>query len=303
MKSEVFVEQEIKAGCRAHYNQGVWWQEHVPGFCKPLLPLHSIKLGSAAPLYSRSLIGYEHLTSVNEFADKRITYFVIREPALRSFCFERLIYEKRKAVAKAKRSNLVVARLTDLAPLWNDMREIAISMAERTGYGKPADYYRNHFPAWRQSISREFFKPQREWWGVFKGNRLGAYMYTYLIDDTMHLVNTKVHSEFMSDRASDYLYFTVLEYCGNLPECKLVNTGHSSGPSVDRFKESLGFERIEFGDFYSCRVPVRFALRCVQSVHRYLKHGKVKSNLENSSHLFAKLYRRALGMSKRVVLK
>ena len=281
MKTQTYVAQEIKSGCRAHYHDGVWWQTSAAGFCRALLPAQAIRLGTAKPKLSRSFIGYNHLTPDFRPDSRRMAFLVYQEHSLKNYCLAGLIHEKRKAIAKAQRSGLTVARLTDLEPLWGDLQQIAISTAERTGYGRPAEYYRNNFPDWQRSIRREFSKPGREWWGVFKGGKLGAYMYAYLIEDTMHLANTKVHTDFMSERASDFLYFSMLEYCRDLRECRTVNTGHSSGNSVDRFKEAHGFERIEYGDFYTYRAPLSIALSWLVRLHAH--RGSQSSMLLNSN--------------------
>lgn len=298
MTGEEYIRQERAAGCRAHRNRGVWWQTTGTGVCKPLLLFQLIAPGTSRPARRHAYLAYSHLAPPDAPGTSRAMYWVIEEPQLRAYGMDALNHANRKAVAKARRSGLTVSRLDDLEPWWTDLREIASSMAERTGYGQPAAYYRTHFEEWKQSFRKEFAKPNREWWGVFSGNKLGAYMYAVQIDDTMHFLVTKVHSDFMPLRASDFLYFTLLEYSRDLPGCRRVNTGRGlQAAGVDRFKAGHGFQRMEVGEYFACNRALEMPLRWLLRFQRHFPSAPPEPNGRGGTPSF---YRRALALAEQL---
>ena len=301
MKSDVFIQQEITAGALVHCHQGVWWQTTALGVCKPLLPFQTIVPKDARPRRIKSFVGYSHLVPIGVPANRQACFWVIEGPELRAYGMDSLNHANRKAVAKAQRTGLTVSRITDLEPLWPDLREIAMSMAERTGYGLPAEYYKMHFEEWKQSFRREFSKPLREWWGVFSGGKLGAYMYAFHIDDTLYLQVTKVHSDFMPVRASDYLYFTMLEYARDLTGCTRVNTGRGrQSAGVDRFKEGHGFRMIEVGEYFTYNPGLSVLLRSLLRFHRRTWPSSSCQGQRGPDSKVQSLYRRAIKMAERI---
>ena len=251
MKSEAYIKQELKSGCRAHYHQGVWWQSHLVGGCKPVLPFQQIVPGTATPRLQESLVGYNHLAPRDGRAAGSAAFYLLRGPQLRDYSLHNLSDGKRRAILKAQKGGIAIARITRLEPLAEDLRELAMSATSRTGYGKPAEFYRTHFQQWQESLRKEFAKPGREWWGAFHREKLGAYMYGYLVDQTMHLANVKIHTDFVKQHAGDLLLFSLVEYSKTLSECSQVDVGRSApdSPSVDKWKELHGFERVEFGEY------------------------------------------------------
>ena len=202
---------------------------------------------------------------------------------------------------KSPNKKFLVRRIEDLDPWWSDLREIAMSMAERTGYGLPPEYYATRFEEWKQSFRREFSKPLREWWGVFSGDKLGAYMYSVHIDDTLHLLVTKVHSDFMPLRASDFLYFTMLEYARDLPGCRQVNTGRGlQAAGVDRFKEGHGFQPLEVGEYFSYNPGLQMLLRPLLRFHRRAGASNVRPEPKVAGGGIPSFYRRAIQMAERI---
>jgi len=188
---------------------------------------------------------------------------VLDAAGLRSYCLENLTREKRKAVRKAIRAGLAVRRIGGVEDVIDDMRAACISTAERTGYGRPPRYYSEHAEEWRRGIRAESCLPNREWWGVYSGPRLVGYLYAYLIEGTMLLDSTKFHADALSDRPSDILHFVFLEYCRELNGCVRVSAGNCvpATPSIDGFKESHGFRRIDYPAFTWYNPVLRLALR------------------------------------------
>jgi hypothetical protein len=303
MKSQTYIEQELKAGCLAHYHAGVWWQSHAAGGCKPVLPFQQIVPGTAAPRLGKSLLGYNHLAPADACSTGRAAFYLLRGQALRSYSLDNLNDGKRRGILKAQRAGIVITRLTSLEPFWEDLRELAMSATSRTGYGKPAEFYRVHFPQWQESLRREFAKPDREWWGAFRQGRLGAYMYGYLIDHTLHLANVKIHTDFVKQHAGDLLLYWLVEHSKTLSECSQVDVGRSApnSPSVDRWKELHGFERVEFGEHYCYRLPVRLALRGVLCLSRKGEQPQPASAAEvNGASFLDRLRCQAMQMAERL---
>lgn len=303
MKNEVFIQQELASDSRIHFHRGVWWRPIAPGVCKPVLPFQLMVPNASRPKMIKSFIGYSHLIPQGVPSNQRAEYWFIEEPQLRGYSLENLSYEKRKAISKARRSGLTFSRITDLETLWSDLKEIAISMASRTGYGRPPQYYQMCFKEWQLEIETEFAKPNREWWGIFLKGKLGAYMYAYLIEDTMYLQVTKVHSDFMSLRASDFLYYSIIDYCRGLEECKRVNTGRANEvPGVDRFKESLGFQKYEVGEYFQYNTLLTILLRLLLRFHHRVSHNACSQGQERLFDSIRSLYRHAIRMAERIEL-
>jgi hypothetical protein len=303
MNSEAYIEQELKAGCRAHYNQGVWWHSHYAGGCKTVLPFQQIVPGSATPRLAKSLLGYNHLAPRDACPAGLAAFYLLRGQALNAYSLESLNDGKRRAILKAQRAGIVISRITSLEPLWEDLRALAMSATARTGYGKPAEFYRTHFQQWQESLRKEFAKPDREWWGAFHQEKLGAYMYGYLVDGTMHLANVKIHADFVKQHAGDLLLYSLVEYSKTLNTCSQVDVGRRSpnSPSVDKWKELHGFERVEFGEHYCYRLPMRMALRCLLRWSRDGGQAQPAFAAENNAgSLVHRLRRRAVQMAERI---
>ena len=178
-----------------------------------------------------------------------------------------------------------------------------MSANSRTGYGKPAEFYEKHFQQWQASLRKEFAKPNREWWGAFHRERLGAYMYGYLVDETLHLANVKIHSDFVKQHAGDLLLFSLVEYGKTLNGCWQVDVGRSApnSPSVDKWKELHGFERVEFGEHYCYRLPMRMALRCMLFLGRNGSPASTAPTAEDhGSSLVQRLRQRAIQRAERI---
>ncbi len=303
MDSAEFIRQEVAAGCPAHCHGGVWWKTTARGACRPLLPFHEIVPGAARPAWRKSWIGYSHLVPASYPTPRRARYWIMEESALRAYSLKSVSYSIRKPVNRAVRHGLTVARLEDLAPWWDDLRSIAISKAERTGYGQSAEFYRVRFDRWQREIAQEFAKPNREWWGVFKGNRLGAYLYGYQIDGTMYLQVAKVHSDFLAEYASYLLYVSVLEYCRDLPGCRRVNAGAlTEAAGVNEFQQKQGFQLAESGEYTAYNPAVRLLLKAVRKLPPPREPADPASAGGKPSRVAA-LHRHALRMAARLELQ
>jgi hypothetical protein len=249
------------------------------------------------------MVGYNHLAPREECPARRAAFYLLRGPQLRAYSLDTLNDGKRRAILKAQRAGIVVSRITSLEPLWEDLRALAMSANSRTGYGKPAAFYQTHFQQWQQSLRKEFAKPDREWWGAFQRERLGAYMYGYLVDETLHLANVKIHSDFVKQHAGDLLLYSMVEHGKTLNGCGQVDVGRSApnSPSVDKWKELHGFERVEVGEHYCYRQPVHIALRCLLRLSRNGSPSQpATATKDKAGSLLQRLRQRAMQMAEHI---
>lgn len=254
----------------------------------------------ARPRIARSLLGYSHLVPSECAVYHRTAFYVIEGRRLSDYSLDGMNDGKRRAILKARRNGYVVSRIADMEPLWADLQSLAASTAARTGYGKAPEYYVQHYTDWQNSMRREFAKPGREWFGAFHRERLGAYLYSYLIEDTMHLVSTKVSDEFMKGHAKDLLFYEMVEYCKSLSECARVSTGRTApgAPAVDRWKELHGYVRLEMGEYFAYNRCLALVLKTLMRIPRLRRwaeadHGEAdrRSALGRIAHRTVQLAR------------
>lgn len=242
------------AGYPVHSHDGVWWQQVRPGFCKPVNPVRTVPIGSAAPKYSRSFLGFSHPTTRTATANHSWDVMALEEGALRTFGIEGLKPRKRSTIRKALRT-LSIDHIANIDDHLDDLNAICVSAAERTGHGLPPEHYLNRRNAWERFMRNEFQIPGREWWGVFHETRLIAYIYAFLIEGTMHISAAKSHSDGLRLKPNDAVVFSFLEYCRDRPDCDEVIFGDASPdtPSLNRFKEHFGFRK--------CAIPIHRKIR------------------------------------------
>jgi hypothetical protein len=194
----------------------------------------------------------------------------LRGVAFSGFRQEGLRHERRKALNRARQSGLRFERLGSLECHWPDLREIYVSTAERTTYGYRPEYYVQQEDAFRRDLRREFSLEGRDWFGVFSGERLIAFLYTCLVDRTAHLLVTKFNHRFLEMRPSDFLHFEVIRHYQDLEECEEIYAGRSiaTAATIDRFKAGYGFERVEMAAYQWTNPAVRSAVVVARAVLR-----------------------------------
>lgn len=246
MTDKEFIDQQISAGYKIHFNEGVWWQRRHPLFCKPAHFLQEIKPGESKPKMSKSLLGYSHLVNDNKLANKFWSVMILSDEKLNEFSIEKLPNTKRRRIRKGLKLTKV-KRIESIEPVLEDIQNICISQAKRTLHGLPPEYYSNNFDNWKSYITREFALPNREWWGVFYNGKLIAYRNDVLLNDTMYFLTTKSHSEFLDKCPNDALMYTFIDYCQSLDGCRRLNAGdwNEERETINNFKELFGFQKID----------------------------------------------------------
>jgi hypothetical protein len=213
----------------------------------------------ARPKILKSFLGYSHLIDDANLANKHWPIMLLNSQKLEEFSISLLSASKRANVRKGLRRN-EIRRIDVIDPVIDQMQDICISAVRRTGHGKPPEYYTKDYRKWRNFMTKEFAMQKREWWGAFHNGVLTAYYYAYQINETMFISAAKSHSDHMEDCPNDALFFTFLEYCRDLFDCKQVIFGDWSGdaPSLNKFKERYGFQKIDLPVYARYNPVVRF---------------------------------------------
>lgn len=266
MKAEDFINQQIKAGYKIHFHQGVWWEKVAPFFYKPVLPYQEISPRESRPRLARSFFGYNHCVPDSRYAKKVWPVTFLCEEKLKNFSIRKLSLKTKRSVRKGLK-NVNVRRIEIIDNVIEDMKDICISTAERTKHGKPPHYYLKNYNEWKVYIFRLFNLPNREWWGAFCEGKLVAYIYAYKIGDTMYVDTHKSHTEFLKLKPNDALYFTFIEYCKNLLDCNSVNSGdwNKINKGVNVFKMKYGFEKVDLPVYTNYNPFVSLAIKFLRN--------------------------------------
>ena len=254
-----------QVGYCVHRNDGVWWLQVGPFFCKTLDPMLALLPQSSRPKFQYSMLGYSHVVSDPNLATRTWPVMSLSKERISNFEVGQLKPRKRTSVRKALRQ-VEVRRIEAIEPVLDTLNEICVSAAQRTGNGKPPEYYLQKRQEWECYMVREFSIPNREWWGAYAEGRLVSYYYAYLIRTTMHIDAAKSHSNYLHLLPNDALLFTFLEYCRDLKSCDQVIFGWWSpdAPTLNRFKETYGFERKDVPVYRHERVSFKLLSKAAQ---------------------------------------
>jgi hypothetical protein len=265
------------AGFPVHRHAGVWWIQTAPLFCKPLDPLRLIAPGSARPNFRLSPLGYSHAVAESSAANQSWSIVYQHHDSLAEFGMDTLKPKRRTWVRKALR-HVEVRPIKEIHAALDAMNEISISSAERTGHGLPPDHYRAQRKQWEEYRLREFSIPGREWWGAYLEGRLIAYLYAYVVGNTLTISAFKSHSEFLRFAPNDALLFTFLEYARDCLDCEHVLYGdwNEEVPTLNEFKQRFGFSKKVVPVYRRETVPFNW-LRGFAKVAKYLQERASKN--------------------------
>lgn len=262
MKEKDFISQQIKAGYKIHFQQGVWWEKAAPFFYKPVLPFQEILRGKSKPKLAVSFLGYSHCVPEGSYANKVWSVMVLRNEKLKNFSIYNLSANRRKLVRKGLR-RVEIKKIENIYFVVDDIRDICISSADRTSHGKPPNYYIKHYNEWKSFITKLFNLPNREWWGAFHQGKLIAYFYAYQISHTMYVNTHKSHSQFLGKKPNDALFFAFIDYCKRLPDCTELSLGdwNKDNPGINEFKMKYGFKKVDLPVYADYNPLVRLAIK------------------------------------------
>ena len=279
----VYQEREVRQGI--HYHDGVWWRRTAFQCCQPVYALQEIEPLTAAPRLWKTLVRYSHVVPHTHFTGRTRTRLVLQGERLRNYDIGDLERRRRQAISKAHRSGLVAQRITCLDDHWRDLREIFISTAARTGYGLRPEYYVEKEAKWREGQRREFSLRGRDWFGVFSGKKLIAYIYSCLVEETAVMLVTKCHADYLRSDPNDLLWFFHNSYYRDQPGCRRLDAGWSIAepPSIDWRKTKLGFERVEIPVFERTRPVAAQGMALVFGVMRPVLAWMQRKEAKNRS--------------------
>ncbi len=260
MTSKEYIEQVIAIGhgfYDIHQNDDIWWIKVAPFFYRPVDVMQTIEIGQAKPKPHKALLGYCHMLTNNNNANKTWSMLFLSELKLNSFEIKSLSSSARAQVRKGLRLN-DIKKIDNIEPLLEDMREICISKAQRTQHGRPPEYYNDK---WKKEIMKEFSvdKNAKDRWGAFHQGSLIAFMNTVLVEGTMFISFAASHTDHLDKCPNDALIFTILNNCREMKECKNVQFGDwSDVPSLNKFKQKFCFEKVDFPVYakYSIFIPI-----------------------------------------------
>jgi hypothetical protein len=248
-----FAEQEMILGQKIHRQGDTWWRQKHPQFCVPLIPFRSVSDG-LKPAISSSLIGYSYFTDGSEY--DREESVMAREKG--GFDISELSSNRRSKVRRGLKRNEIC--ITDeIKPHLEQMKALVVSARERTGAGKPIEYYDTNYQEWQETMLKLAKMKDRKFWLAYQGEQLAAYFHTTQIQDMLIINAAKSHSDFLSNYPNDALAHEVMDYASNHQNCKYLVYGHwvESDTSLNKFKESFGFTRKVLRERIVTRLPIK----------------------------------------------
>lgn len=262
MTSDEFGSALLAAGKPVHKNDGVWWMSRGPLFCQTLNEFEALTPGSARPSGSKALAGYSHQVRERSQGTREVQFLLLRGDELKGFSIDQLDKGRRNTVRKGLKS-VQVTEVTDLEPLWEDLRRIVNSQATRqVSKGQSRSMMiegKERIAAWRREMREEFSLPGASWWEARHAGRLVAYVTTLAIGADLLFRTTKSETEALGLCPMDALYFRVLEDAAQRPEISRVINGTPIRPSLDRFKEEFGFRCVAIPYYTSPQWAFLFA--------------------------------------------
>ncbi|RJO60862.1 hypothetical protein C4544_04270 [candidate division WS5 bacterium] len=244
--SSEYIKKQLALGETIHEHNGVWWIKSSHFVCKPVNPYQIIERDMARPKYIKSFLGYSHLVRDKKTANSYWPKFILTNDKIRNFGFD-CISQKRRNIVRKGLKLTEIRKIENIYPLINNIKDVCISTAVRTGRGYPPNYYIQNYEKWKSYICKMFNIGLGEWWGAFYENLLIAYIYVYQIDDTMIIAAAKSHTDYLDKCPNDALIFTFLNHCKQTVECKRIEYGSWSedNESLNSFKQRFGFERMD----------------------------------------------------------
>jgi len=253
MTLDQYLEQEAQVRSHCHFHDGVWWKRASWGCCQPLYPLQEIVPGAARPNPFKSFIRYEHaIPGGGTPAVRTKTRLMIAGDKLENYDLQSIPDRKRRqAINKAVRCGIKIGRILDLEKHRGDLQEIYVSNAARNQHGLPAQWYVEHEAQWWRNLVREHALPGRDWFGAFSGDKLVAFLYNCLVEDTAVMLVAKGNKAYLVSDPNDLLWHEAILHYRELAACRRIDAGWAIHvpPTIDWRKRSLGFADVEIPVF------------------------------------------------------
>jgi len=236
-----YVEQEKSLGRRLHFNDGVWWEQQGPLYCRPAYRFKKIVPGKAKPGTLRRWLPHSHVVPERAVANRTLTYYAITRPSLSQYAIETLGASKRKSVRRGiSRCDVRIMEPGELDRHKDDVREIALMQAtrqQRDGFGLPPKYYDDHFEDWWRDQTRTYRLPGRDLWGAFISGKLVGYLLVELVEEVADFTAGKCNTEYSACCPWDALYYKAICALRDDPRCEMLVNGGPCKASLAAFKE------------------------------------------------------------------
>lgn len=232
---------------------GRWWYRVKPAFAWPIdffMPVTRPPKGGSF----RRLLGWQYPVA-DDRGNSTVHMNVIHD--LSGYELTRVDENKRRAIRKGMRSLEVVVLNPDDPVVAREAHEVWKSHTLRTG--------------WNSALSAERFTASwaelAQWPGTTvlaaraQGGPICAWLIARWIDDVVYVDTLASHTDRLENRPNDLIAFTCLKAAAQRGAARAHYSLRSNIPSLESFKQSLGFVATAFPASLCLRYPVRAALR------------------------------------------
>ena len=246
MTIEEYAKQQIKSRIRVHFNKGTWWIQVKSFYCWPLYLFQKIEPKKSFPILYKAFIGYEHMVPNESVANAILPIMCLEN--VKDYSLEKLPKKRRQIIRGLER--VKIKRISDVNELINDGYKINVSAAPKQHWAG------NHsslldFRKWKERINQAFSFPAIEFWGAYNDkNKLIAWLKAYQVENTMFISEEMSHADYLTLYPNDALLFTFINRCKEVKDLGRITFGlWCRKRSLNKFKESLGFKKVDFPIF------------------------------------------------------
>ena len=244
MTKEEYIEAKKRAGHRLHLNDGVWWETDRAGYCKTAIRYEAHNALEVKPKFAESYKGYNHRVYDERQAKSKWTPLIMNEEKLQNWSLTSLESGNRRRRIKKGLKNNVVKLVEDINPLKEEFVRVLKSTAIRNGHGNPPEFYDMNKSEWWKVI--DTVAHYSEFWCAFQDDKLAAYISLQVMGDRVIVDGVKSDTDMLPGCPMDaiiYNFLMDLQGRGGIKE--IWYGGKSDRPTLDKFKESFGFEIVE----------------------------------------------------------
>lgn len=241
MTKEEYVQAKIKSGHIIHKSGEEWWEKTAPGYCKTAAIYEPLDPKNAKPSFMESIKGFSYRVKDEKKASGFWKPFVLSGKEIAEWTVEGLKSgNRRRRIRKGLKHN-TVKKVDDISVYRESVSRILKSTAIRNGHGNPPEYYDLENTKWWETIIR--VSNYTEFWCAFQEDKLAAYICLHVIDDRAIVDGVKSDTDMLPGCPMDAIITNIildLQERGGINE--LWYGGKSSRETLDKFKESFGFQ-------------------------------------------------------------
>jgi hypothetical protein len=257
---------------KVHFRQGVYWWQYKPFYCLPLHELQTIEPGESAPSPLRALLGYEHIVPDPSMANAVLPVMMVEN--VQDYSIDALSSNTRNHIRKGLRRTEV--RLADLRDMQEHGYEVNLSALARQkeDWTRDTSAYSNR-QKWFHDVEAYHGLPGKKMWGAYRDGRLIAYLWTTLVEDTAYINGAMGHSGYLGYHPNEALLYTFCSYCSETGDIARVVFGlWCAKESLNRFKEKMGFRKVDFPLFRKINPLVRWIIPFTYWAHYLYYKGE-----------------------------